>query len=106
MAHLGMPNSIFAHWQNLCILFNCGCMDLMLLVIMARSSAYAVAFIVYYDVLSLYHRFLYSSHLNRGSKNIIKRYGLSVSPCMVLLCMCTSFVLPKCVPKNLVDEFE
>jgi hypothetical protein len=37
---------------------------------------------------------------------MIKRYGLSVSPCMVLLCMCIGFVLPKCVPKNLVNEFE
>jgi hypothetical protein len=53
MAHLGMPNSIPAHWQNLSILFDCGCMDLMSLVIMARSSTYVAEFIVYYDVLSL-----------------------------------------------------
>jgi hypothetical protein len=37
---------------------------------------------------------------------MIKRYGLSVSPCIVPLCMCTSFFLPKCVPKNFVDELE
>jgi hypothetical protein len=29
-----------------------------------------------------------------------------VSPCMVPLCMCTSLVLPKYDPKNIVDEFE
>jgi hypothetical protein len=29
-----------------------------------------------------------------------------VSPCMVPLCMCTSLVLPKCDPKNIVDELE
>ena len=53
MAHLGMPSSIPTHWQNLSILFNCGCMDLMSLVIMAKSSTYAAAFIVCCDVLSL-----------------------------------------------------
>jgi hypothetical protein len=81
-------------------------MDLMLFVIMAKSSAYAAEFIVYYDVLNLYPRFPRSSHLSSGSRNMMKRYGLSVSPCMVPLCMCIGFVLPKCVPKNLVDELE
>jgi hypothetical protein len=37
---------------------------------------------------------------------LINRYGLSVSPCMVPLCMCTGLVLPKCGPKNIVDELE
>jgi hypothetical protein len=81
-------------------------MDFMLFVIMARSSAYAAEFSVYCDVLSLYPRLLHSSHLSRGSRNIIKRYRLSVFPCMVLLCMCTGFVLPKCVLENIVDELE
>jgi hypothetical protein len=53
MAHLDMPNSIPAHSQNLSILFICGCRDFMSFVIMARSSTYAVEFIVYCDVLSL-----------------------------------------------------
>jgi hypothetical protein len=53
MTHLGIPSSIPAHWQNLSILLICGCMDLILFVIMARSSAYAVEFIVYCDVFSL-----------------------------------------------------
>jgi hypothetical protein len=81
-------------------------MDFMLFVIMARSSAYAAEFSVYCDVLSLYPRLSRSSHLSRGSRNMIKMYGLSISPCMVPLCMCTGFVLPKCVPVNIVDEFE
>jgi hypothetical protein len=37
---------------------------------------------------------------------MIKRYGLSISPCMVSLCMYTGLVLPKCDPENIVDEFE
>jgi hypothetical protein len=53
MAHLGIPRSIPAHWQNLSILFICGCMYFMSLVIMARSSVYAAELSVYYDVLSL-----------------------------------------------------
>jgi hypothetical protein len=53
MVHLGIPSSVPTQWQNLSILLICGCMDLISFVIMARSSAYAAEFIVYYDVLSL-----------------------------------------------------
>jgi hypothetical protein len=53
MAYLGIPSSIPAQWQNLSILLICGCIDLMLFVIMARSSAYAAEYIVYCDVFSL-----------------------------------------------------
>jgi hypothetical protein len=53
MAHLGIPSSIPAQWQNLSILLICGCMDLISFEIMARSSTYAAEFIVYCDVLSL-----------------------------------------------------
>jgi uncharacterized membrane protein len=53
MAHLGMPSFIPAHWQNLSILFICGCMCLISLIIMARSSAYAAKLSVYCDVLSI-----------------------------------------------------
>ena len=81
-------------------------MDFILLVIMAKSSTFAAKFSVYCDVLSLYPRLSHSSHLSKGSRNMIKKYGLSMSPYMVLLCMCTGFVLPKCVPVNIVDEFE
>jgi hypothetical protein len=53
MAHLGIPSSIPAQWQNLSILSICSCMDLISFIIMARSSTYAAEFIVYCDVLSL-----------------------------------------------------
>jgi hypothetical protein len=52
-AHLGIPSSILAHRQNLSILFICGCMCFMLLVIMAKSSAYAAELSVYCDVFNL-----------------------------------------------------
>jgi hypothetical protein len=106
MIHLGMPNSIPVHWQNLSILFIYGCMCFISLIIMAKSSAYAAELSVYSDVLSLYPRLLPSNHLSSSSRDMIKRYGLSVSPCMVLLCMWIGLVLPKCDPKNIVDELE
>jgi hypothetical protein len=106
MAHLGMPSSIPAYRQNLSILFNCGCMCFMSLVIMAKSSTYATEVSVCCDVLSLYPRLPLSSHLSSGSRDMIKTYGLSMSPCMVPLCMWTGLVLPKCDPKNIVDELE
>ncbi len=55
--------------------------------IIARSSAYDAEFIVSCDVLSVYPFFPLCSHLSSDSKNIRNRYGLSVSPCMVSLCM-------------------
>jgi hypothetical protein len=106
MAHLDMPSSIPAHWQNLSILFICDCMCFISLVIMARSFAYATELSVYCDVLSSYPKLPLYNHLSSGSRDIINRYGLSVSPCMVPLCMWTGLVLPKCDPKNIVDEFE
>jgi hypothetical protein len=90
IAHLGIPSSIPTQRHNLSILLIYGCMDLMLFVIMARSSAYAAEFIIYCesDVLRLYPRFPRSNHLSSGSRNMMERYGLSASPCMILLCMC------------------
>jgi hypothetical protein len=61
---------------------------------------------VYCDVMSLYPRLLLSSHLSSGSRDMIKRYGLNVSPWMVPLCMWTGLVFSKCIPKNIVDELE
>jgi hypothetical protein len=76
------------------------------LVIIARSSAYAAELSVYCDVLSLPPNLTLSSRLSSGSRDMINRYGLSVSPCIVPLCMWTGLVLPKCNPKNIVDELE
>jgi hypothetical protein len=72
----------------------------------ARSSAYAAELIVSLDVPNVYQFFPLCNHLNRGSKNIRKRYGLSVSPCIVPLCIGIGFVFPKCSPVNMVLEFE
>ena len=73
---------------------------------MARSSIYATELSVSYDVLSFYPKLPLSNHLSSGSRNIMKRYGLIVSPYMVPLCMCTGLVLPKYDAKNIVDELE
>ena len=74
--------------------------------IAARSYAYAAELIVSLDVPNVYPFFPLCSHLSRGSRNIKKRYGPSVSPCIVPLCIGMGFVLPKCSPMNMVLEFE
>ena len=48
--HFDIPRSIPAHSQYLSNLFNCACNDMSLLVIAARSSAYATELIVVLDV--------------------------------------------------------
>ena len=106
MAHFGIPRSIPAHSQYLSILFNWVCIDWRLLVIATRSSAYAAELIVSLDVPNVYPFFPVCSHLSSGSKNIRKKYGLSVSPCIVPRCIGMGFVLPKCSPVNMVLELE
>ena len=71
-----------------------------------RPSAYVAELIVSLNVPHVYSLFSLCSHRNSGSKNIKKRYGLSVSPCIVPLCICIGFVFPKCSPMNMVLEFE
>ena len=85
MAHLGIPRSIPAHSQNLSSLLSCVCSVSSLLAIAARSSAYAADEILTLDVPKVYPLFPFCNHLRRGSRNMIKRYGLSVSPCIVPL---------------------
>ena len=51
--------------------------------------------IVSLDVPNVYPFFPLCSHLNNGSKNIRKRYGLSVSSCKIPLCIGMGFVFPK-----------
>ena len=74
--------------------------------IAARSSAYAAELIVSLDVPNVYPLCPRCSQRSSGSKNIRKRYGLSVSPCIVPLCIGMGFVFPKCSPVNMVLEFE
>ena len=97
-AHLGIPRSIPAHSQNLSSLFSCVCSDSNLLAIVARSSAYAADEILTLDVPKVYPLSPCCNHLRRGSRNIINRYGLRVSPCIVPLWMGIGRVLPKCSP--------
>ena len=85
MAHLGIPRSIPAHSQNLSSLLSCVCSVSSLLAIAARSSAYAADEILTLDVPKVYPLFPCCNHLRRGSRNMINRYGLRVSPCIVPL---------------------
>ena len=48
----------------------------------------------------------FCNHLQCGSRKTIKRYGLSVTHCMVLLCMGNGCVLPKCPSVNVVVDCE
>ena len=86
-AHFGIPRSILAYSQNLFNLFNCLCSVSSLLAIAARSSAYAVDEILTLDVPKEYLLFPCCSHLSRGSRNMMNKYGLRVSPCIVPLWM-------------------
>ena len=54
------------------------------------------------EVLKLYPRSSCSSHLWSGFINIIKRYGMRVSPCMVPLLISIGGVVPKWLPVNVV----
>ena len=80
IAHFVIPKSISTHSQYLSSLFNCFCSDVNLFVIIARSSAYAIEFIVIFDVPSVYPCFPFCSHRKSDSRNIINKYGLRVSP--------------------------
>ena len=82
-AHLDISRSIRAHSQNLSNLFSCVCSASSLLAIAAMSSAYVDDEIFILDVPKVYPLVPCCSHLRRGSKNMINRYGLSVYPCIV-----------------------
>ena len=84
-AYLDIPRFIPGHSQNLSNLFSCACNDFSLLAIVAKSSAYAADVIFTFDVPKVYPLSPYCSHLRRGSKNIINKYGLKVSPYIVPL---------------------
>ena len=83
MAHFERLRSMCDHSVSFCSLNICDWMCCMLSKIFARSSVYVVEVHVAVYVLKWYSMLSFSSHLNSGSKNIINKYGLSVSPCMV-----------------------
>lgn len=47
------------------------------------------------EVLKWYPMLSFSSHLRRGSRKMINRYGLSVSPCIVPLLIFIGSIVPK-----------
>ena len=77
-----------------------------LFVIIARSFAYAAKFIVILDVPSVYLYFPFCNHHKSGSRNIMNKYGLKVSPWIVPLCIGIFFVWQKCSAVNIVFECE
>ena len=54
----------------------------------------------------MYPLFPLCNHLRSGSRNMIKKYGLNVSPYIVPLCMGIGCVLSKCSPVNVVVNWE
>ena len=106
IAHLRIPRSIPAHLQNLSSLLSCVCSDFSLLAIAAKSSAYDAEEIFTLDVPNVYPSFPCCNHRRRGSKNIMNRYGLRVSPCIIPLWMGIGCVLPKCSPIYMVVDCE
>ena len=58
-----------------------------LFVIIARSSPYAVEFIVILDVPSVYPYFPFCNHRRSDSRNIMNKYGLRVSAWIISFCI-------------------
>ena len=58
-----------------------------LFVIIARSSTYAAVFIVVLDVPSVYPSFPLCNQRRSGSRNIMNKCGLRVSPWIVPICI-------------------
>ena len=57
------------------------------------------------DVLKWYPMLYFSSHLRSSSKNMINRYGLRVSPCMLLRLIVIGGVVLKWFPVMVVVDF-
>ena len=106
IAHLGIPKSMPVHSQNLSSLLNYICSDFNMLAIAAKSSAYVAEEIFTLDVPNVYPLFSCCNHLKRGSRNMMNKYGLRVSPCIVPLRMGMGCVLLKCSPMNVVVDCE
>ena len=83
MAHFKRFRSLCDHYANFCILSICGWICCMLSVMIVRLSAYVVVVHMEGDVSKWYPMLSFSSHLKSGSKNMINRYGLRLSLCMV-----------------------
>ena len=106
IAHSIIARSIPAHSQYLSTLFGSCCSDVSLLVSIAKSSAYGAEVIVILDVPSVYPCFPCGDHRRSDSRDIMNKYGLTVSPWIVPLCIGIFCVWPKCSPVNIVFECE
>ena len=71
-----------------------------------RSSVYAEELMVNLDVPNVYPFLPIYNQRSSGSKNMINKYGLNMSPWMVLPCIGIGFVFPKCFPINIVVDCE
>ena len=80
IAHSVIARSIPAHSQYLSTLFGSRCSDVSLLVNIASSSTYGDEVIVILDVSSVYPCFPCGDHCRSDSRNIMNKYGLTVSP--------------------------
>ena len=105
IAHFERFRSMYDHSANFCSLNICDWMYCMLSDIIVRPFAYAVVVHVEGDVLKWYPMSSFSSNLNSNSRNIIKKYGLSVSPCMVPRLIVIGGVVSKWLPVKDVVEF-
>lgn len=98
MAHFCALRSMPAQLQNLSILYSWVCIDW-------RVFVYGAVVIFIFDVPDVKPLLPLCRYLNNSSRNIMNRYGLSVSPWMVPLWIGIGFVVPKFSLVNIVDEF-
>lgn len=95
MAHLDKFRSMCDHSTYLCNLVICGCICWISSVMIARSSAYVVVVHMEAEVLKWYPKSIFLSHLRRGSKKMMNRYGLRISAWIVPRLMFIENILPK-----------
>ena len=105
MAHLVNFRSRCDHSENFCSLWMCGYLFDNLSVMMTRSSTQVVALHVIVEVLKWYSMLFFPNHRKSGSRKMMKRYGLIVSPCIVPMVIKISGVAPKQLPWKEVVEF-
>ena len=94
MTHFERLRSISDHSVIFCSLIMWGWMCCILSDIMARSSAYAVVVHVDVDVFKWYPMLFFFSQRSRDYMNIINKYGLRVSPCMVPRLIVIGCIIP------------
>ena len=105
MAHLVNFRSRCDHSENFCSLWICGCLFTKLSVMMARLSTQVMVSHVVVEVLKWYPMLFFPNHRKSGSRKMMKRYGLIVSPCIVPMLIRINGMAPKWLPWKEVVEF-